>query len=73
MPPRRYSFRAVQRKLLAAGFEIVGQRGSHVKFGKWVELGFITVTIPRHREAGVGTLRSVLRQSGMTWREFEEL
>ena len=34
MPLRPLPFREVRRKLLAAGFDEVGQRGSHVKFAR---------------------------------------
>ena len=73
MPPRRLSFRKIRRRLLAAGFEIVGQRGSHVKFGKRTPEGFVTTTVPRHNVVAIGTLRSALRQAGLTWEEFDRL
>jgi predicted RNA binding protein YcfA (HicA-like mRNA interferase family) len=51
----------------------VGQRGSHVKFGKRTEEGYMTVVVPRHDELAVGTLRGILRQARMGWAEFEGL
>ena len=56
-----------------AGFFEVGQRGSHVKFAKSTEIGTFTTVVPRHREVAVGTLRSILRQAGLTADEWESL
>lgn len=73
MPPRRLPFREVVRKLLSAGFQVVGQRGSHVKLGKRIPEGYITAIVPRHRMIAIGTLRSILRHCHMEWDEFERL
>ena len=73
MPLRPLRFREVRRKLEAAGFSIVSQRGIHVKFIKRTEAGVITAIVPNHPEVAVGTLRSVLRQAGLTAEEFETL
>jgi predicted RNA binding protein YcfA (HicA-like mRNA interferase family) len=46
------------------GFEIVSQRGSHVKLSRVLSDGTKqTLTIPRHKELDKGTLRAVLRQA----------
>jgi predicted RNA binding protein YcfA (HicA-like mRNA interferase family) len=66
-------YRDVRRKLLAAGFAEVGQTGSHVKFAKRVTAGMRTAIVPKHREIALGTLRSVLRQAGLTPDEFAKL
>jgi len=57
------SFREVKRRLEAAGFEEVSQKGSHVKFVR--RLGEIvdTAIVPRKSEIPVGTLRSILNQA----------
>ena len=73
MPPRPLPFREVKRKLEVAGFEEVNQRGSHVKLIKQTDRGIRIVIVPRHREVVAGTLRSILRQAGLTWDEFERL
>lgn len=73
MPLRPLPFREVRRKLLAAGFEQAGQRGSHVKFARRDAEGTRTAIVPHHPEIAVGTLRSVLRQAGLTVEEFEDL
>lgn len=66
-------FREVRRKLLKAGFVEVGQTGSHIKFAKVVDEGTCTATVPRHREIASGTLRSILRQAGLSEEAFHKL
>jgi predicted RNA binding protein YcfA (HicA-like mRNA interferase family) len=51
------------RVLEKAGFKNISQRGSHVKMRN--EDGR-TAIVPMHRELAPGTLRSILRQSGIT-------
>ena len=48
------------------GFEIVRQKGSHVVLRK----GNKGCVIPIHKELAVGTLRSAIKQSGITIAEF---
>jgi predicted RNA binding protein YcfA (HicA-like mRNA interferase family) len=48
VPPRPLPYREVKRKLEAAGFEEVSQRGSHVKFIKQTDQGIRIVIVPRH-------------------------
>jgi len=67
------SFREVKRKLLKAGFVEVNQIGSHVKFAKVVNEGLRTTTVPHHREIASGTLRSIIRQAGLSGEEFRNL
>ena len=73
MPPRPLPYRDVKRKLEVVGFREISQRGSHDKFAKRIELDLHIVVVPRHREVAVGTLRSILRQAGLSWDEFEKL
>ncbi|MCY3505710.1 MAG: type II toxin-antitoxin system HicA family toxin [Chloroflexi bacterium] len=74
LPPLRpLTYRRVARKLMAAGFFPVDQRGSHVKFAKTTVVGDRRVIVPRHREVQTGTLRSILRQAGLSRDEFERL
>jgi predicted RNA binding protein YcfA (HicA-like mRNA interferase family) len=72
-PLRPLPYREVKRKLEAAGFTETGQRGSHVKFVRPTDEGVRTAIVPRHREITVGTLRSILRQAGISPDEFERL
>jgi predicted RNA binding protein YcfA (HicA-like mRNA interferase family) len=73
VPPRRLSFLEVVRRLKAAGFEVASQRGSHVKLRKHTGEGTLTTVVPRHDEIAVGLLRAILRQSRLTWDEFDRL
>lgn len=73
MPLRDTPYREVRRKLIAAGFGPVSQTGSHVKFARATSEGVRTAVVPKHREVATGTLRSVLRQAGLTPEEFEDL
>ena len=60
----------VVRALGKVGFSEISQRGSHVKLrhsdGR-------TAIVPVHRELAPGTLRSVLRQAGLSIDDFGNL
>lgn len=73
MPLRPLPYRDVERKLLAAGFGRVSQRGSHVKFTRSDEKGLRVVIVPMHREIALGTLRSIIRQAGLDAEAFDRL
>ena len=51
----------------------MSQKGSHVKFAKSDGESVRTAIVPRHREIAIGTLRSIIRQAGLTPDEFDEL
>ena len=53
------------------GFAEVRQRGSHVVMQKYDGLTTITVPVPMHREIRIGTLQSIIRQSGLPRILFE--
>jgi predicted RNA binding protein YcfA (HicA-like mRNA interferase family) len=57
---------AILRK---AGFEEVRRRGSHIVMQKKIPQG--TITVPDHNEIRIGTLPSIIRQSGLSRGEFE--
>ncbi len=61
----------VCRILRAHGFAEVRQRGSHVVMQKAGADGTVTVPVPNHDELKRGTLRSIIRQSGVAKSEFE--
>ena len=73
MPLRPLPFREVRRKLEAAGFVEVSRRGSHVKFVRQAPDRVWVAIVPDHRELAVGTLRTIVRQAGITVEEFERL
>jgi len=53
------------------GFCEVRRRGSHIVMQKKVDDSTITVPVPNHPEIRIGTLRSIIRQSGIPKTEFE--
>lgn len=54
------------------GFVKARQRGSHIVMQKVVEgTGTITVPVPDHATLRTGTLRAIIRQSGIARSEFE--
>jgi len=60
----------VVKALTKVDFERVGQRGSHMKLRN--EEGR-TVIVPLHSELARGTLRSILRQAGLSPEAFRRL
>jgi predicted RNA binding protein YcfA (HicA-like mRNA interferase family) len=63
--PRLYSSAHVVKTLEREGFQFVSQRGSHAKYRKAGD-PVRTVIVPAARkEIPRGTLRSILRQSGL--------
>ena len=66
-----FSGEDVCRILTEHGFRLVRQRGSHVVMQKRAADSTVTVPVPMHREIRVGTLQSIIRQSGVDKSEFE--
>ncbi len=52
-------------------FVEVRQRGSHIVMQKHTSEGTVTIPIPNHKEIRIGTLQSIIRQSGLLRSEFE--
>ena len=64
----RLSGHAVVKAFGRNGWELARQKGSHmilVKDGSWA-----TLSVPDHREVAPGTLRSLIRASGLTVEAF---
>ena len=53
------------------GFAEVRRRGSHIVMQKKIPQSTITVPVPDHDEIRIGTLQSIIRQSGLPRAEFE--
>ena len=53
------------------GFKEVRRRGSHIVMQRLRDGSTLTVVVPDHREVRVGTLMSIIRQSGVSRRAFE--
>lgn len=69
---RVLSGREVCRILQQHGFVEVRRRGSHIVMQRRTDAGSVTVPIPDHRELAIGTLLSLVRQSGVPRVAFEE-
>ncbi len=67
---RRVSARQAVKALERLGFVQVRTRGSHVILRKGIPGGDVGCVVPLHDELAVGTLRSILRQAGVTPDEF---
>ena len=53
------------------GFVEVRRRGSHIIMQLRTSGTTVTVPVPNHREIRIGTLRSIIRQSGLPRSVFE--
>ena len=53
------------------GFLEVRRRGSHIVMQRMLPNTTITVPIPNHKEIRIGTLLSIIRQSGLQRSEFK--
>lgn len=58
------------RALEKAGFYVDRQRGSHIILRRDEPPPARTVVVPDHKELDRGTLRSIIRQAGLTVDEF---
>lgn len=70
--PKLYSARVVLSTLQKAGFSIISQKGSHIKLNKRTGEKSFTAIVPNHKEIALGTFNSILKQAGMTKKEFEK-
>ncbi len=53
------------------GFREVRRRSSHIAMQRATDEGTLTVPVPDHDEVRIGTLRAIIRQSGVPRGEFE--
>jgi predicted RNA binding protein YcfA (HicA-like mRNA interferase family) len=65
------SGREVCAILAEHGFRPVRQRGSHIVMQQRLPDTTITLPVPNHRELDRGTLRGIIRQSGLDRDLFE--
>ena len=68
---RTFSGKQACALLAEHGFVQVRQRGSHVVMQKRTPDTTVTVPVPDHAELKVGTLMSIVRQSGLPRKLFE--
>jgi predicted RNA binding protein YcfA (HicA-like mRNA interferase family) len=61
----------VVKALGKVGFRLVRQQGSHMILRR--DDPFAQTTVPNHRELDRGTLRAILRQTGISVEDFTRL
>jgi predicted RNA binding protein YcfA (HicA-like mRNA interferase family) len=67
----RVSGADVVKALEKAGFQFIRQHGSHMILRRTDP--FAQTTVPNHRELDRGTLRAIIRQTGLSVDEFTKL
>ncbi|MBC5797279.1 type II toxin-antitoxin system HicA family toxin [Sphaerospermopsis sp. LEGE 00249] len=60
---RRLSAEEIIDILNQFGFEIISQKGSHIKLRRLGENGKETLTVPNHKQLDLGTCRAIYRQA----------
>jgi predicted RNA binding protein YcfA (HicA-like mRNA interferase family) len=68
----RVSGREVVKALTRVGYEQDRQRGSHIILRQKI-YPHRRIVVPDHKEVGKGTLRAIIRQTGLTVDEFKAL
>lgn len=68
---RVFSGREVCLILAQHGFVEIRKRGSHIVMQKRVGDTTVTVPVPDHPELRIGTLQSIIHQSGLPRANFE--
>lgn len=66
----RLSGKEVVRVFEKLGWKIARQKGSHIIMVK--DDNVATLSVPDHKEVAKGTLRSLIRSSGLTVAEFND-
>ena len=66
------SGRETVRALSKVGYEFDRQRGSHIIL-RQITSPFRRIVVPDHKTVAKGTLRSILRETGLTIDEFNTL
>jgi len=68
---RIFSGRQLCALLEQHGFVKIRQRGSHIVMQKREDETSVTIPVPDHAEIKIGTLLSIIRQSGLPRAVFE--
>jgi len=68
---RVFSGHQICEVLVRHGFEKIKQRNSHIVMQKQVPGDTVTVLVPEQKNVRIGTLMSIIRQSGLQNSEFE--
>jgi predicted RNA binding protein YcfA (HicA-like mRNA interferase family) len=54
------------------GYEIVRQKGSHIRMKNYKK-GCKPITIPNHKEIGIGLIRKIIRNTNLSLEEFKNM
>ena len=69
--PKLCSGAEAVRKFQKNGWVVDRQKGSHVMM---IKAGYTyTLSIPQHKELGIGLIRKLIKQAAMTIEQFNEL
>ncbi|MGD9562776.1 MAG: type II toxin-antitoxin system HicA family toxin [Pyrinomonadaceae bacterium] len=68
----RVSGREIVKALSKIGYEFDRQRGSHM-IVRQIEPPFRRIVVPDHKEVAKGTLRGIIRQTGITVEQLKTL
>ena len=68
----RVSGREIVKAMQKLGYEFDRQRGSHIVLRQSIA-PHRRLTVPDHREVAKGTLRSILREAGVTVEELKSV
>ncbi len=68
----QFSAKQVIKVLEKSGFNTISQKGSHIKLRK-LGAQIVTIIVPNHKTIKPGTLRNIIRTSGLTKEEFLKL
>jgi len=67
------AYQAIISALVRAGFEVIRQRGSHIRLKKQLPDGVIKITVPAHRPVKRSTLQHIIKEAELTVEEFLDL
>lgn len=67
------SGRAAVVALQRIGYEVVRQKGSHVRLRHKADVSKLPITVPEHKELKSGTLRAIIRDAGLSVEQFVAL
>ena len=67
------NYDAVIKALQRDGWEVVRQKGSHIRLQKELEEGTLNLTVPAHRPIKRSTLSHILKQARLSVEQFQRL
>jgi predicted RNA binding protein YcfA (HicA-like mRNA interferase family) len=67
------SYKAILSALGRNGFQVIRQKGSHIRLEKQTPDGTLKITVPADRPIKRSTLQHIIKDAGLTLDEFLEL